>query len=72
MMILDKSKKMFIDFDGVVLDSNYFKEKAIRLSIFKIGSINLFKVFNYVNFLSETTNVRKGIMIRTERLKSSI
>ena len=32
-MNLSKSKYLFIDFDGVVVDSNFFKEKAIEKAI---------------------------------------
>ena len=32
MSILEKCEKIFIDFDGVVVDSNHFKEKAIQKS----------------------------------------
>ena len=36
MINLEKSKKIFIDFDGVVVDSNKFKEHAIEESIYKL------------------------------------
>jgi len=35
MCILYKCKNIFIDFDGVIVDSNRFKEKAIKKSILK-------------------------------------
>ena len=40
MQILNKCRNIFIDFDGVVVDSNKFKEKAIEESIFKIAGRN--------------------------------
>ena len=35
MSFIEKSKKIFLDFDGVIVDSNNFKELAIEESIFK-------------------------------------
>ena len=44
MIKLDNCKLIFIDFDGVIVDSNGFKEKAIKKSIFKIkGKDNFHK-----------------------------
>ena len=40
MTILHKCKNIFIDFDGVIVDSNKFKEKAIEKSIFKLSGNN--------------------------------
>ena len=40
MINLEKSKKIFIDFDGVVVDSNKFKENAIEESIYKLFKKN--------------------------------
>ena len=37
---LNKCSKMFIDFDGVIVDSNNFKEKAIEKSILKLYGEN--------------------------------
>ena len=42
MINFEKCEKIFIDFDGVIVDSNQFKELAIERSIFKvIGKIKL-------------------------------
>ena len=51
MQILNKCRNIFIDFDGVVVDSNKFKEKAIEKSIFKIAGKNQksIKAINYFN-----------------------
>ena len=51
MSIFDKCKKIFIDFDGVVVDSNHFKEKAIQNSIFKLvgKNQNSIDAINYFN-----------------------
>ena len=40
MILLEKCKNLFIDFDGVVVDSNEFKEFAIEKSIFQICGEN--------------------------------
>ena len=40
MCILYKCKNIFIDFDGVIVDSNKFKEKAIEKSICKFSGNN--------------------------------
>ncbi len=40
MTILHKCKNIFIDFDGVIVDSNKFKEEAIEKSIFKLFGNN--------------------------------
>ena len=38
MHILNKWRNIFIDFEGVVFDSNKFKENAIEKSMSKIAS----------------------------------
>ena len=51
MLELENSKKIFIDFDGVIVDSNKFKELAIEKSIFKIIGKTTYsiKAINYFN-----------------------
>ena len=51
MTILHKCKNIFIDFDGVIVDSNKFKEKAIEKSIFKLSGNNKKReeAINYFN-----------------------
>ena len=51
MIELQRCEKLFIDFDGVIVDSNKFKELAIEKSIYKLMgenkiSINAIKYFN--------------------------
>ena len=48
---LKKCKKIFFDFDGVIVDSNKFKEKAIEKSIFKLSGNNKKReeAINYFN-----------------------
>ena len=48
---LNNSKKIFLDFDGVIVDSNKFKEKSIKKSIFKLLGKNE-KTINAVNFFN--------------------
>jgi len=52
----NKIKKIFLDFDGVMVDSNNFKEKAIENSIFKLLGKNE-KTLNAINFF----NINAGI-----------
>ncbi len=49
-------KKIFIDFDGVIVDSNEFKETAIKNSIFKLLGRNE-KTLEAINYF----NVNAGI-----------
>ncbi len=51
MNILNQCENIFIDFDGVVVDSNEFKEKAIEKSIFAIIGKNQKSIdaINYFN-----------------------
>ena len=46
-----KCKNIFIDFDGVLVNSNKFKEKAIEKSIFKVvgNSSNSRKAIKFFN-----------------------
>ena len=53
---LNNSKKIFLDFDGVIVDSNKFKERSIKKSIFKILGKNE-KTIKAVNFF----NINAGI-----------
>lgn len=50
-MNLSKSKYLFIDFDGVIVDSNFFKEKAIEMAIINLfgNNLNSRKAINYFN-----------------------
>ena len=47
MFKLENSKKIFIDFDGVIVDSNKFKELAIEKSIFKIIGKTTYSIKSY-------------------------
>ena len=51
MLKLEKCQKIFIDFDGVIVDSNKFKELSIEKAIFKIIGKNKksTKAINYFN-----------------------
>ena len=53
MIELCKCKKLFIDFDGVIVNSNRFKEIAIRRSINKVIGKNKksLEAINYFNIL---------------------
>lgn len=62
MIELDKCKKLFIDFDGVIVNSNRFKELAIGRSIRKLIGINK-KSLEAINYF----NINAGIS-RREKL----
>jgi len=51
MIELKKCRKLFLDFDGVIVDSNKFKELAIKNSIFKLFGKNKrsIEAINYFN-----------------------
>ena len=63
MSILEKCEKIFIDFDGVVVDSNHFKEKAIQKSIFALVGKNQNSI-NAINYF----NINAGISRRKKLL----
>ena len=56
MSFIEHSKKIFLDFDGVIVDSNNFKELAIEESIFQILGKNK-KTTKAINFF----NINAGI-----------
>ena len=51
MINFESANNIFIDFDGVIVDSNKFKEKAIEKSIFKLSGNNKKReeAINYFN-----------------------
>jgi len=61
MQNLKNCSNIFIDFDGVIVDSNGFKEKAIKKSIFKIkGKDNhSLEAINYFNINAGISRKRK-------------
>ena len=58
MCILNKCKNIFIDFDGVIVDSNRFKEKAIEQSIFKFSGNNK-KSKEAVNYFNANAGISR-------------
>lgn len=61
MRLVQNCKKIFIDFDGVIVDSNRFKEKAIKKSIYKIigKTLNSVDAINYFNFNAGISRKKK-------------
>ena len=61
MIELQKCEKLFIDFDGVIVDSNKFKELAIEKSIYKFMGINKTSIeaINYFNINAGVSRVKK-------------
>ena len=61
MSLLKKCKKLFIDFDGVIVDSNRFKEIAIEKSISRLvvdPQISL-DAINYFNANAGISRIKK-------------
>ena len=58
MINLKKCEKIFIDFDGVIVDSNLFKELAIERSIFRIIGENITSI-NAINFFNKNAGVAR-------------
>ena len=58
MQILNKCRNIFIDFDGVVVDSNKFKEKAIEESIFKIAGRNQ-KSIDAIDYFNKNAGISR-------------
>lgn len=70
MLKLEKCKKVFIDFDGVVVDSNRFKELAIERSVYKLlkrkESAN--KAIDYFNQNAGKSRKKKLLLFFEEKL----
>ena len=62
MLNLKKVKKIFLDFDGVVVDSNAFKEKAIENSVFKLLGKNK-KTFEAISFFNENAGIARNLKL---------
>ena len=61
MNILNNCQNIFIDFDGVVVDSNKFKEKAIEKSIFELAGKTKISIdaLNYFNINAGISRYKK-------------
>ena len=53
-----KCEKIFIDFDGVIVDSNHFKEVAIERSIFKVLGKNKMSI-DAINFFNKNAGIAR-------------
>ena len=62
MIELGKCKKLFLDFDGVIVDSNKFKELAIEKSIFKLFGINKRNI-KAINYFNENAGISRKIKL---------
>ena len=58
MLNFDKINKIFIDFDGVIVDSNKFKENAIENSICKLFNKNEY-IINAINYFNLNAGVAR-------------
>ena len=63
MIELGKCKKIFLDFDGVIVDSNKFKELAIENSIFKLLGLNQ-KNIKAINYFNENAGISRKIKLK--------
>ena len=55
---LNNSKKIFLDFDGVIVDSNKFKERSIENAIFKLLGKNE-ETIKAVNFFNKNAGISR-------------
>ena len=60
--MLGKVKKVFLDFDGVIVDSNEFKESAIENSIIKLFGKNT-KTLRAINFFNINAGISRKIKL---------
>ena len=63
MIELRKCKKLFIDFDGVIVDSNKFKEIAIQKSIFKLLGKNKRNI-EVINYFNKNAGISRKIKLK--------
>ena len=61
MIDLSKCKRIFIDFDGVIVDSNTFKESAIENALYEIlgKNIKTIEALNYFNLNAGISREKK-------------
>ena len=61
MIELQRCEKLFIDFDGVIVDSNKFKESAIKKSVYELMGKNKIsiKAINYFNINAGVSRFKK-------------
>ena len=55
-------KKIFIDFDGVIVDSNQFKETAIEKSIIKLLGKNR-KTKEAINYFNVNAGIARNLKL---------
>ena len=61
MIELQRCEKLFIDFDGVIVDSNKFKELAIKKSVYELMGKNKISIeaINYFNINAGVSRFKK-------------
>ena len=62
MIKLEECKNIFIDFDGVIVNSNKFKELAIEESIFQLFGENKNNV-NAINYFNKNAGISRKIKL---------
>ena len=62
MFQFEKVNKIFIDFDGVIVDSNGFKESAIENSIFKLLGKNE-KTIQAIKFFNRNAGISRKLKL---------
>lgn len=74
MIELQKCEKLFIDFDGVIVDSNKFKELAIEKSIYKLMGKNKISIeaINYFNLNAGESRKKKLSLFYDEHVVKKI
>ena len=74
MLNLNKCKNIFLDFDGVIVDSNKFKELAIEKSIFSLrgNNLNSKEAINYFNKNAGISREKKLMIFFSDNQVSEI
>ena len=69
MIELQRCKKLFIDFDGVIVDSNKFKELAIKKSVYELMGKNKISIEAVIQDEESKKADKVPILIFTEKIK---
>tara|TARA_A100001388_G_scaffold215888_1_gene166416 strand:- start:1513 stop:2160 length:648 start_codon:yes stop_codon:yes gene_type:complete len=74
MIELERCEKLFIDFDGVIVDSNNFKELAIKKSVFEVMGENKMSIeaINYFNINAGVSRFKKLSLFYNDEIVKKI
>lgn len=74
MIELQRCEKLFIDFDGVIVDSNKFKELAIKKSVYELMGKNKISIeaINYFNINAGVSRFKKLSLFYNDEIVKKI